>query len=71
MPKIEITLPQKSLDRLNRLEKTTEASCYAEVLRNAMRLYEAAIDEASRGGKVVVIRSDGTHLPIFEGADND
>lgn len=66
MSKFEITLPQKSMDRLNALVEVTESGSLSEVIRNALRLYEAAVHETNNGGTVVVIRADGAQLPVFE-----
>lgn len=65
MPKTELTLPQKSMDRLNRLVEITESGSVSEVIRNAIRLYEGAANEVMNGGVVVVIRKDGAQIPVF------
>jgi hypothetical protein len=41
----------------------TEASSYAEVLKNALRLYEALIDETERGNEFLIRNEDGMITP--------
>ena len=67
MAKLEVTVPQESMDRLKALVEVTGAGKLSEVLVDALRLYEAAVNETNNGGTVVVIRADGTHVPAFEG----
>ena len=42
--RVQMELPEKSMQRLSILKDKTEASSYAEVLKNALRLYESIID---------------------------
>lgn len=60
-------MPPKSVARLRHLQNVTEASSYAEVVRNALRLYEALIDEAESGSEFLIQREDGVPVkfPIF------
>ena len=57
--RINLLLPDRSAERLENLKKITEASSYAEVIRNAIRLYEAIIMEYEKGSKVQIIDKDG------------
>jgi hypothetical protein len=45
--------------RLRELRDKTEASSYAEVLKNALRLYEALIKEAEQGNDLIIRRKNG------------
>ncbi len=64
--RVQIDMPDAALKRLQRLQVITESSSYAEVVKNALRLYEALIDEKENGGDVLVRRKDGTEvLAIF------
>lgn len=65
--RLNLLLPAKSIERLDRLKEKTEATSYAEVIRNAIRLYEGIIAEYEKGNKVQVIDADGkpTTLSIF------
>lgn len=60
--RVQMDMPPKSLERLQRLQGITEASSYAEVVRNALRLYEALVDEAEEGHKLLIDR-DGNIVP--------
>lgn len=66
--RVQLELPQKSLDRLKALKETTEAASYAEVIRNALRLYESVIEEAQAGNILSIQSKDGDTKqvkPIF------
>ena len=56
-------MPPKSVERLKALQEKTEASSYAEVVRNALQLYEALIDETDNGGRILIER-DGNTAPL-------
>jgi hydrogenase maturation factor HypE len=64
--RVQLDLPPRSLDRLMALRDKTEASSYAEVIRNALQLYEALIEEVDKGNEVC-IRRDGqvSSLMVF------
>jgi hypothetical protein len=62
--RVQLDFAPRSLDRLNTLKVKTEASSYAEVVKNALRLYEALIEE-SEGGKQFLVRDkDGVVSPF-------
>ncbi|MFL6726739.1 MAG: hypothetical protein ACJ8FS_09535 [Sphingomicrobium sp.] len=64
--RIQMDLPPRSVERLKRLQELTEAASYAEVMRNALRLYEALILEAEQGNEILIKRKkEVTALPIF------
>ena len=64
--RIQMDMPPKSVERLERLRDITEAASYAEVMRNALRLYEAMIDEVEAGHEILVKRGETVApLPIF------
>lgn len=48
----------KAWDRLNRLKDTTEASSYADVIKEALRLYEFLIEEDDKGSEFVIRRGE-------------
>jgi hypothetical protein len=58
--RVQFEMPMRSYDRLNQLQEMTEASSYAEVVRNALRVYEALVKQTANGSKVVVKQPDGT-----------
>lgn len=65
--RLHLTLPTKSLERLDTLVEETEATGYAEVLKNALRLYEAVIHETKNGNEIFVRHQDGVTkvYPVF------
>jgi hypothetical protein len=61
--RVQFDLPPRSMERLNALKLKTEASSYAEVLKNALRLYEALIEETEKGNEFLIRNEDGTITP--------
>ena len=57
--RIQMEMPPQSVERLQALKEATESASYAEVVRNALQLYEALIDEQEKGGKFYVKHADG------------
>lgn len=62
--RVQFDLTPRSMDRLNALKLKTEASSYAEVVKNALRLYEALIEEAEGGKEFLVKDQAGTVTPL-------
>jgi hypothetical protein len=59
-------MPPRSVERLKRLQEVTEASSYGEVVKNALRLYEALINEVENGHVILVRRGETVApLPVF------
>lgn len=63
--RVQLDLPPTSMERLRVLREKTEAGNYAEVLRNALRLYEALVSEAEKGGDVLVRDKEGKETRVF------
>lgn len=61
--RVQLEMPPQAMRRLQMLKDKTEAASYAEVLRNALRLYEALIAEAERGAEFAVRGPDGSVTP--------
>jgi hypothetical protein len=57
--RVQLELPESSFVRLKELQRKTEAATYAEVIRNALRLYEALVNESEKGNFVSVKQVDG------------
>jgi hypothetical protein len=57
--RVQLELPSGSMNRLRVLRDKTEASSYAEVLKNALRLYEALIKETQEGNSLVIMQKNG------------
>lgn len=47
--RVQIEMPEASLERLKMLKEKTEATSYAEVTKNAYRLYEKMINFSESG----------------------
>jgi len=57
--RLNIVLPERSAQRLDALKEKTEAATYTEVLKDALRLYEALIEEAENGNEFCIREKDG------------
>ena len=51
------------MERLLALKESTEAASYAEVVKNALRLYEAMITEVNNGNELLLKTKDGSSAP--------
>jgi len=65
--RVQIELPEKSYQRLNTLKEKTEAASYAEVMKNALRLYESLIAQHDLGKRVFLKDGSGamTEYEVF------
>lgn len=57
--RVQLEMPPQAMVRLQKLKERTEAASYAEVVRNALRLLEALVDEHEKGSEFQLKRSDG------------
>jgi hypothetical protein len=57
--RVQLELPPQSYDRLAQLKEKTEATSYAEVLKNALRLYENIIRQHEAGRRMYMKGEDG------------
>ena len=62
--RVQLDLPPRSMDRLTALKRKTEAGSNAEVVKNALRLYEALIAETEEGKQFLTRDKDGVITPI-------
>ena len=60
--RVQLEMPPQAMERLQRLKERAEAASYAEVIRNALRLFEALVDEHEKGSEFLLRRSDGQTL---------
>ena len=60
--RVQLELPESSMERLKTLRDKTEATSYAEVMKNALRLYEALINEAESGNEVCIKDKKGNEI---------
>ncbi len=65
--RVQLELPPQAMERLQRLKEKTEAASYAEVIRNALRVFEALADEHEKGASFLLRQADGetAHYKIF------
>ena len=63
--RIQLELPAASMQRLLQLKERTEATSYAEVTKNAYRLYERLI-ELTESGQTLCIRDQNGKVRDFE-----
>jgi hypothetical protein len=57
--RINLGLSPRAAARLIWLRQKTDASTNAEVLRNALRLYDALIEEAEKGNELLIRHPNG------------
>ena len=62
--RVQLDFAPRSMERLHALKLRTEASSYAEVVKNALRLYEALIEE-TEDGKQFFVRDKNEVLAPF------
>jgi Arc/MetJ-type ribon-helix-helix transcriptional regulator len=60
--RVQLEMPPQAMERLQRLKERTEAASYAEVIRSALRLFEALVEEHEKGSEFALKRSDGEIL---------
>ena len=51
------------MDRLTVLKERTEATSYIEVIKNALRLYEAIVNDVGAGREIMVKEPNGSIIP--------
>jgi hypothetical protein len=57
--RVQLEMPPQAMERLQKLKDRTEAASYAEVIRNALRLFEALVEEHEKGAEFSLKRADG------------
>lgn len=60
--RVQLEMPPQAMERLQRLKERTEAASYAEVIRGALRLFEALVDEHEKGSEFALKRASGETL---------
>lgn len=63
--RVQLDLPPRAFRRLLDLKAETEASTYAEVIRNALKFYAVAIEEYEAGNELMLKQRDGTVVPYL------
>jgi hypothetical protein len=62
--RVQLDFPPRAMARLNALKTKTEASSYAEVVKNALQLYEALIEEDESGKQFLTRDKNGVIAPF-------
>jgi hypothetical protein len=62
--RVQLDFAPGAMERLNKIKVKTEAASYAEVVKNALRLYEALIEETENGKQFLVRDQDGVVAPF-------
>ena len=57
--RVQLEMPPQAMERLQRLKERTEAASYAEVIRSALRLFEALVEEHEKGSEFALKRANG------------
>jgi hypothetical protein len=57
--RVQLEMPPQAMERLQRLKEKTEAASYAEVIRNALRVFEALVQEHESGAEFSLKRANG------------
>lgn len=57
--RVQLEMPPQAMERLQRLKDKTEAASYAEVIRNALRVFEALVQEHDAGAEFFLKRANG------------
>ena len=57
--RVQLEMPPQAMERLQKLKDRIEAASYAEVIRNALRLFEALVDEHEKGAEFSLKRPSG------------
>jgi Arc/MetJ-type ribon-helix-helix transcriptional regulator len=57
--RVQLEMPPQAMERLQRLKERTEAASYAEVIRNALRLFEALVSEHEKGAEFALKQPNG------------
>jgi hypothetical protein len=57
--RVQLDLTPRAMALLTELKSKTDAATYAEVFKNAMKLYDGIISEVERGSQFLVRDKDG------------
>lgn len=63
--RVQFDFSKESLDKLDEIVKTVNASTRAEVIRRALTLFTEVLDAEKRGAKLLFKEPDGTLVQIM------
>lgn len=55
---LQIDVGQRTFDRLQRLKEVTESARYADVITDALRIYDAVVTDVLNGYQVIARKGD-------------
>ncbi len=62
--RVQLELPEKSMERLRTLKELTESSSYAEVIKKALVLYERIVSLHESGEKFLIKDNKGNQKQL-------
>jgi hypothetical protein len=62
--RVQLDFSPRAMALLSELKEKTEAASYAEVIRNALKLYDGLITEAESGATFMVRGANGEVAPL-------
>ena len=62
--RVQLDLLPRNMERLVSLRTRTEASSFAEVVKNALRIYEALLEETEAGNQLLLRNQQGEVTPF-------
>jgi hypothetical protein len=62
--RVQFDLSPRAVNVLNELKDKTGAGSYAEVIRNAIKLYDGLITEVENGAEFMIRNKDGSVSPF-------
>jgi ABC-type Fe3+-hydroxamate transport system substrate-binding protein len=62
--RVQLELPEKAMELLQSLQERTESVSYAQVVRNALKLYGAILDRQDKGQELILRSADGTETTL-------
>ena len=62
--RVQLDFSPRAMALLSKLKEKTEAASYAEVIRNALKLYDGLITEADSGATFLVRSANGEVAPL-------
>ncbi|RYZ87525.1 MAG: hypothetical protein EOP04_11495 [Proteobacteria bacterium] len=62
--RVQLDMTPRALERLNFLKEKTEAASYAEVIKNALKLYDGLIAEVDQGSEFLTKNKEGQIAPF-------
>ena len=65
--KLQVALPVRSYERLERMVEMSDLSSFKDVISNALRLYEASLESMADGGEVIFRDRHGAETKTFLG----